>query len=474
MKKILLATLLAMGLATQAQQRPQVNPALDSLNKEKDSVVLNKKLEKLRAGSESDLSLLLYYYSGKDQKKAEELVDYTVKRFPLGKQAIVQATNAIYSEADAVKQEELASKFKTKFPAEKTDMINYAVAYGYVSKKNTAKALEYVNMINDPVFKPQAIGIIARYLMEYDLPTAESLVKGGVEKASKLATDPAAIERAKTDKLFNPKAVYYNYIVLYSEILTKKGNYKEALTYVKEVYDNSEKKSPALSKSYFLLMSKNGFYKESFPELEKLAAAGQADEMVKAELKKGYMKINPGKDVNAYMAGFNTQLEKRYQEEALKAMIKEKSPNFTVTDATGKQVSLTDFKGKTIVLDFWATWCGPCKASFPAMQKLVNKYKSDTQVKFLFIHTWEQSATPKKDAMEYLAANKYNLELYMDVKDAATRSNPAVTAFKVRGIPAKFVIDGDGNTRFKLTGFSGGDDAAVAEVSAMIDLAKKS
>ncbi|SES24031.1 hypothetical protein SAMN04488023_14719 [Pedobacter rhizosphaerae] len=107
------------------------------------------------------------------------------------------------------------------------------------------------------------------------------------------------------------------------------------------------------------------------------------------------------------------------------------------------------------------------------MQKLVNKFKGDDQVKFLFIHTWERSATPQKDAIEYLTGNKFNLDLYMDAKDPNTRSNPAVSAFKVMGIPAKFVIDGDGNTRFKLTGFSGGDDAAVAEVSAMINLAKR-
>jgi hypothetical protein len=48
-----------------------------------------------------------------------------------------------------------------------------------------------------------------------------------------------------------------------------------------------------------------------------------------------------------------------------------------------------------------------------------------------------------------------------------------VTGYKVSGIPAKFIIDKNGNIRFKLTGFSGGDDAAVEELSAMIELAKK-
>lgn len=474
MKKLLLSALMLSGLFTQGQQRPQPNPALDSLKNEKDTLVLNKKIEKLRAGSESDLSLLLNYYNSANQKKAEELVDYTIKRFPEGNLAKVMATNAIYSQQDPVKQESLAKAFKAKYPKDKTDMIDYAVAYGYIDKKNTPKALEYLDKITDPVFKPQAVGIIAKPLMEYDINTAERIVKDGLEKAKGLATNPASIERAKTDKLYNPNAAYYNYIVLYSDILTKKGNYKEALSYIKEVFDNSTKKSAALSKSYFVLMSRNGYYRESFDELEKIAAAGQADDLVKEELKKSYTALNPGKDANAFMAGFSTQLDKRAQEEALKMMINEKAPNFIVTDENGKQVSLADFKGKTIVLDFWATWCGPCKASFPAMQKLVNKYKNDSQVKFLFIHTWERSATPKKDALDYLSANKFDMDLYMDVKDLKTKSNPAVSAFKVMGIPAKFVIDASGNTRFKLTGFSGGDDAAVAEVSAMINLAKQS
>ena len=48
-----------------------------------------------------------------------------------------------------------------------------------------------------------------------------------------------------------------------------------------------------------------------------------------------------------------------------------------------------------------------------------------------------------------------------------------VSSYKVEGIPTKFVIDGKGNIRFRFTGFAGGEDAAVEEVSAMIELAKK-
>ncbi|SMC56682.1 hypothetical protein [Pedobacter nyackensis] len=62
----------------------------------------------------------------------------------------------------------------------------------------------------------------------------------------------------------------------------------------------------------------------------------------------------------------------------------------------------------------------------------------------------------------------------MDLKDATTEKNPAVSLFGVAGIPAKFVIDGSGHIRFKMSGFGGTNDSAVAELSAMIELSRKS
>jgi len=61
----------------------------------------------------------------------------------------------------------------------------------------------------------------------------------------------------------------------------------------------------------------------------------------------------------------------------------------------------------------------------------------------------------------------------MDKKDPATSVNKVVADYGIKGIPAKFVIDEKGDICFKLTGFSGGNDAAVEELSAMIDMAKK-
>lgn len=259
---------------------------------------------------------------------------------------------------------------------------------------------------------------------------------------------------------------------LYSEILAKNGDYEKAYTYLHEVYTSSERKSPALIKNYGLLLSKRGNYQEAFPLLEKTVTSGLADSTVRVELASIYKKLYPGKNEKEYLASLDQKLTSKYEMEAAKLMINEPAPSFIVTDASGKQVSLADFKGKTIVLDFWATWCGPCKASFPAMQMVVNKYRQDPQVKFLFIHTWERQGNPTAEAQEYLKANHYDLDLYMDIKNAKTKRNEAVSAFNVNGIPAKFVIDGKGRIRYKLTGFSGGNEAAVSELSAMINSAK--
>ncbi|UAY57234.1 TlpA family protein disulfide reductase [Arachidicoccus terrestris] len=167
------------------------------------------------------------------------------------------------------------------------------------------------------------------------------------------------------------------------------------------------------------------------------------------------------------------QLHEKFLKELPETMLDLPSQNFSLKDMEGKTVQLSDYLGKTVILDFWATWCGPCKRSFPAMQMAVNKYATDKDVVFLFIDTWERTPDADQQVKKFISANNYSFRVLLDRKPAVSGDNMVVEKYGITGIPTKFVIDPNGKIRFRLTGFGGGNDAAVEEISAMIELARK-
>jgi thiol-disulfide isomerase/thioredoxin len=152
-------------------------------------------------------------------------------------------------------------------------------------------------------------------------------------------------------------------------------------------------------------------------------------------------------------------------------MVNQPAPVFALKDFDGNLVSLKDLKGKVVIVDFWATWCGPCKASFPGMQLAVNKYKDDPNVKFLFVDTWEEGDNYLDGVKKFIADNKYTFHVIMDEKGDDGRQSKVVTAFGVKGITTKFIIDKNGNIRFSYVGYSGTPEKLLDEVTNMVDMA---
>ena len=354
---------------------------------------------------------------------------------------------------DPLEKEAILERLVKANPGVSFDQYRATLVDNFVIAKNSAKALFHFNQIAETA-RIMYVGSVATGIMAFDLKAAETLIAQELENPT----------NAPEDRHF--------LLHLYSQVMDKQGDYKKAFAAIKECYDQAVRKTAGLTAEYYYLLSKTGGHKEALPELEKAVLAGLANDDYRAELKNAYAKVNPGKDSNAYLAALTNQFEEKYMTAIAAKMIDEQAPNFKVTDTKGKEVLLSDFKGKIVVLDFWATWCGPCKKSLPAMQMLVDKYKDDKSVAFLFIHTWETVKDPKSDAVNYLLTHNLDLPLFMDLKDPATKSNPAVSSFGVKGIPAKFVIDGKGKIRFKSSGMIWPNEAAVKELSAMVEMSR--
>ena len=115
------------------------------------------------------------------------------------------------------------------------------------------------------------------------------------------------------------------------------------------------------------------------------------------------------------------------------------APDWKLADPMGKVHSLSDYHGKLVVLDFWATWCGPCIRAMPGLQKLHEKYKNRGVVVF-GVNTWEES-----NPVEFMRRSGYTYGLLLKGEDVAE-------AYRVSSMPTLYVIGVDGTVIHRLTG----------------------
>ncbi len=119
------------------------------------------------------------------------------------------------------------------------------------------------------------------------------------------------------------------------------------------------------------------------------------------------------------------------------------APGFTLKDRAGQTRSLADFKGRVVLVDFWASWCAPCKASFPALDALQEEFRGEG-LEVVAINVDEDA----KDAQAFLAGKSPSMTVLFDPRGRTPED------FKVEGMPTSFLIDKAGMIRFRHMGYN--------------------
>jgi len=120
-----------------------------------------------------------------------------------------------------------------------------------------------------------------------------------------------------------------------------------------------------------------------------------------------------------------------------------KAPDFTLKDLSGKSVSLSDCKGKVVLVDFWATWCPPCRNAIPHLSAMYKNYR-EKGFEILGISLDQGSVG---DVTAFVRGAGIEYPILIGTPDVARK-------YMVNPIPASFIIDREGNLRDKIIGFN--------------------
>jgi len=413
------------------------------------------------------LAVSLYRNLG-DTKTADKINEGIVKKFPKGIRARSVAMNAIFEnkETSALEKEAAYHAWLKKFPSNTFNVNNQSL----YSQAAMMLGRELVNDGQYDRLGSLISGTEDGSAINYNLI---STISSELIKKEEYGQALPHLERAfeGIEKEENQLAVHRSIIGQYANALIGSGQAEKGVTLLKDLASKNPGAAATVSNTISLAQgyAKMGRAMDAYLMLENHLLTRSVSGQIFAEMETLYQTLN---NDNGDFAAVKENLDKKVlaalKEKYKSAMIKQEAPSFRLRNMKGDFVSLEDMRGKIVVLDFWATWCGPCIVSFPGMQTALNKYENDPDVAFLFIDTWQSEENYEELVTNFIAENGYSFHvLYDEMKD---RPKATVTAYGVQGIPTKVFIDKDGFIRFQSAGGSPDIEMVMTEVVAKIEL----
>lgn len=124
--------------------------------------------------------------------------------------------------------------------------------------------------------------------------------------------------------------------------------------------------------------------------------------------------------------------------------------DFTLPQLAGDPVSLSDYRGRVVIMEFWATWCGPCRFSLPSLEAVYKRYR-DRGVTVLLLNQQETA-----EVIQRWAGKRYAAPILLDA------SGEVAARYQVQGIPRLFIVDQDGRLVYAHEGYGGGLERNLA------------
>jgi thiol-disulfide isomerase/thioredoxin len=375
------------------------------------------------------------------------------------------------------KKIELTDNWLKQFPdtgsnklAEQFDMLRSEIALTYLKADNSKDALTWLKRLRTAEGKIRSGITIGSYLLNQN----EKMYASVIESKLRPMVDSVSNAFRKDGSC---KDAYNRLMPVYVKSLLALGKQDKIVYYLQPLYKANGKLFPSdartrivtkpedykltdnLAYNYGMALAATGQPKEAIDVLARMYLSGEeVSEKLQADIKEASSKIPGGE---AYFNHLSDSV-RTYYKAKLTAFAASKN------DMQGKQVDLNALKGHYVLLDFWGSWCRPCRASHPHLKELYAKYKDKgfeivgiatehAKTKEECIKLWKNAVT--EDGLTWLQVlNNENGEKFDAVKE-----------YNVTAFPTKILLDKDGNIIGRYVGNGSGGEAFTSRLEKLLD-----
>lgn len=405
-----------------------------------------------------------------DSAKAAKFEKDYIKKNPKSKLVEDNLIFELRNANDEIEREKLNLKLLNNFSnSDYADNAIFDLANIYLKKGAPLKALNTISQY--PKANPEIISEIALYFLGQD-----TLLKEALDFVEKFSANFEKNYKTLKPEYISDAEWEFQAVTNIADLSRVKGAFYTQMKNISKAYSELNKAFTILSKfanpdpniMSALIANFTGVTNElnRNDETLKLVEYAIKNNFSTNELEAFYNEICAKNNINN-PAERLIALKKEAKKNKIEILKVEKLNNPLIDgklkSMDGKMIQISDLKGKVVIIDFWATWCGPCRQSFPAMQKVYEKYKNNPNVAILVVNAWERAKDRKEAVLKFLEGKNYTFPIYFDENDETVKK------YGVTGIPSKFFLDKNGNIQFKEEGFNG-EDKFISDFEDKVEL----